>query len=269
MLTKKGPFFNVFLVSFFIMAVLLTARVQATEENHFYFVQITDTHLGDGDHFKRTEKVVRAINRLPMEIGFIVHTGDITMRGIEDEKTMKRGLSIFKKLKWPVYYVSGNHDIIPHKLQSTVPIYKKEFGDLNTAVEYNGVVLLFVYTEPLRESFSIEGQDTVEWLEEQLKGSNDKPVLIFHHAPSVEDFYRNKFHEGWPEKVRRKWKTLINSYNVRAVIAGHFHRDEHHWIGDIPLYVSSPVAGYWGRQATFRIYEYKNGKIGYRTQYIK
>jgi UDP-2,3-diacylglucosamine pyrophosphatase LpxH len=62
---------------------------------------------------------------------------------------------------------------------------------------------------------------------------------------------------------------LINSYNVKAVIAGHFHRDELHWLENVPLYVSSPVAGYWGRQATFRIYEYSNGKIGYRTQYIE
>jgi predicted Fe-Mo cluster-binding NifX family protein len=33
--------------------------------------------------------------------------------------------------------------------------------------------------------------------------------------------------------------------------------------------VCPPVANYFGRQSTFRIYEYKNGKVGYRTQYLE
>ena len=35
------------------------------------------------------------------------------------------------------------------------------------------------------------------------------------------------------------------------------------------LYVSAPISAYWGRQLTYCIYEYKNGKIGYRTQYLQ
>ena len=36
---------------------------------------------------------------------------------------------------------------------------------------------------------------------------------------------------------------MVNGHNVKAVIAGHFHRDEHHWIGDVPLYVSDKFKG--------------------------
>jgi hypothetical protein len=53
------------------------------------------------------------------------------------------------------------------------------------------------------------------------------------------------------------------------VIAGHFHRDELHWVGDVPLFVCAPLAGYWGRQGSYRIYEYKDGRLGYRTQYLE
>ena len=106
-------------------------------------------------------------------------------------------------------------------------------------------------------------------LESRLKKAAGKPVLLFHHAPSVDDFYSNKMHDGWKKEVRDKWIGLINEYNVKAVITGHFHRDEHHWLGDVPLYVSAPISGYWDRQLTFRIYEYKDGKIGYRTQYLR
>jgi UDP-2,3-diacylglucosamine pyrophosphatase LpxH len=76
-------------------------------------------------------------------------------------------------------------------------------------------------------------------------------------------------HRGWRKEVREKWERLLNSANVKAVIAGHFHRDEFHWLGEVPLYVAEPVAGYWGRQCTFRIYEYRGGKVGYRTVYVE
>jgi len=76
-------------------------------------------------------------------------------------------------------------------------------------------------------------------------------------------------HDGWPDDVQGKWIELINSFNVIAVIAGHFHRDEHHWLGNVPLYVAAPIAEFFGRQVSYRIYEYKNGRVGYRTVYVE
>lgn len=249
--------------------VSVNGHAEKRQENHFYFVQITDTHLGDENHLDRTKKVVDRINNLPMEIKCVVHTGDITMDKLEDKKVVDAGLSVLQRLKAPIHYVPGNHDILPQKLQSTHKAYMEKFGGLITQAEYEGIVFIFVYTEPLRKDFTIKGYHPLKQLEEYLKQSKGKPVIVFHHAPSVDDFYNNKFHKGWKTEIRGKWIKLINTYNVKAVIAGHFHRDEHHWLEDVPLYVSSPIAGYWGRQATYRIYEYHNGKIGYRTQYIK
>jgi 3',5'-cyclic-AMP phosphodiesterase len=239
------------------------------QETHFYFVQITDTHLGDSDHLERTKKVVDRINKLPLKIECVVHTGDITMDKIEDREIVETGLWIMKTLSVPIHYVPGNHDILLKKQDSTRNAYMENFGGMISQAEYNGVLFIFVYTEPLRKSFTIESYRPLKILGEYLKKSKGRPVIVFHHAPSVDDFYNNKHHKGWKAKIRKKWVTLINSYNVKAVIAGHFHRDEFHWLGNVPLYVSSPIAGYWGRQATFRIYEYTNGKIGYRAQYIE
>lgn len=238
-------------------------------EKHFYFVQITDTHFGDDDHLDRTQKVVERINDLPMKIKCVVHTGDIAMDNLEDKNVMDSGLSIMEKLSVPIHYISGNHDILPQKLESTCKAYLERFGGMISQAEYDNVLFMFVYTEPLRLSFTIEGYQPLKQLEEYLKNSKGKPVIIFHHAPSVDDFYENKFHTSWEMEMRKKWVRVINAYNVKAVIAGHFHRDEHHWLGNVPLYVSPPIAGYWGRQASFRIFEYHDGKLGYRTQYIQ
>jgi UDP-2,3-diacylglucosamine pyrophosphatase LpxH len=76
-------------------------------------------------------------------------------------------------------------------------------------------------------------------------------------------------HEGWKLQMRRQWERLVNSANVKGVIAGHFHRAEQHWVGDVPLYVAPSVAGFWGRQGSYRIYEYRNGRLAYRTQYLE
>lgn len=239
------------------------------QDDHFYFVQMTDTHLGSDDHQKRTKKVVNAINHLPLPIQCVVHTGDITNDKIDDDTIVDAGLSVFKNLKVPIHFVAGNHDILPGKLKETLKIFDDKFGGMISQAEYHHVLFLFIYTEPLRKSFTIENYQPLNQLQAILDKSKGKPVIIFHHAPSVDDFYNNTMHKGWETGVRNEWIKLINAYNVKAVIAGHFHRDEHHWLGDVPLYVSSSVAGYWGRQTTFRIYEYQNGKIGYRTQYIE
>jgi UDP-2,3-diacylglucosamine pyrophosphatase LpxH len=246
-----------------------SSLVNEQEKNHFYFVQITDTHFGSKDHLERAQKAVGHINALPFEIKCVVHTGDITNNKIEDKTVVDASLSIMEKLSVPIHYVPGNHDILRKKLESTRKAYIKKFGGIISQAEYDGVLFIFVYTEPLRKSFTIEGYQPIKQLEGYLKESKGKPVIIFHHVPSADDFYKNKLHKGWKKEIREEWVKLINSYNVKAVIAGHFHRDELHWLGNVPLYVSSSIAGSWGRQATFRIYEYRNGKIGYRTQYIK
>jgi len=236
---------------------------------HFYFVQITDTHIGDDDHLNQVKKAVKMINALPMKIECVVHTGDITMQDMEEDDVVQDTLDAFQKLKVPVHYVPGNNDILPHRLRPSTDAYTRHFGKLITMKEYHQVVFLFVYTEPLRNSFSVDGYDPLKEVEDCLKKSKGKPVILFHHAPCVTDFYNNAFHEKWNAQNKKKWIALVNQYNVKAVIAGHFHRAELHWLGSVPLYVAPPVAGYWGRQASFRIYEYTDGKIGYRTQYFE
>ena len=240
-----------------------------TENTHFYFVQITDTHFGRPEHTERTEKCVKSINKLPMPIECVVHTGDITADRLLNEKIVSEGKSILEKIEVPMHLLPGNHDILTKKLLPTVDAYKKHFGDLYSKAEYNGVVFLFVYSEGFYEKIKIDNVDALKWIEESLKVADTKPVIIFHHTPSAKDFYGNRLHDSWPKDMQAKWRKLINSYNVKAVITGHFHRDELHWLGNIPLYVSPPVAAFWGRQATYRIYEYNNGKIGYRTRYVE
>lgn len=234
--------------------------------SHFYFVQMTDTHFGDANHYDRTKKIVSAINDLPMKLKCVVHTGDVTSDNILQDSIAIKGTEILGGLQVPIHFVPGNHDIDEKNLELTRRKFEQYFGPLLTVQEYEGVQFVTVFTEPIAQGYQLEGYNPLEELEAVL--SNGKPTLVFHHSPSPDDFYRNKMHDSWEESGRLKWEALLNKYNVKAVMAGHYHRDEHHWLGEVPLYVSGPVGSWYGRQPTYRIYEYKDGKLGYRTQYI-
>lgn len=236
---------------------------------HFYFIQITDTHFGQGNQLKWAKKVVKAINELPIEIEFVVHTGDITYDKIHDKKLWRKAESILKNIKAPLHYIPGNHDILESKLQNTISHYKKHVGDFRKNVVYEGIFFIFFYDDPLVNSFIVKGYDPLGWIKAKLKQANKKPIIIFHHLPPFPMLSMKGFQGGWPEDVLSEWEEILNSYNVKAIITGHYHRDCHYWIGDIPVYVSTSVAVFPGRPSTFRIYEYKNSKVRYWTQYIE
>ncbi len=254
-----------------IIFILVFPALCIASENHFYFVQITDTHLGIRENDERTGKIVKAVNRLPMDIQCVVHTGDVYDKRIRrNEKAVAEAAKVFDVLKPPIYFLPGNNDINAGKYDKVQAreLWNRHFGPLVSSRDIHGVRFVFAYTDPLGKGVSMEGFRPFDAILEEIQLADGAPVLLFHHGASVRDFYANKFHDGWESSIQARWLDLVNGNNVAAVIAGHFHRDELHWLGRVPLYVSGPVAAKFGRQAGFRIYEYTNGRIGYTAQYL-
>ncbi|QHI68116.1 metallophosphoesterase family protein [Tichowtungia aerotolerans] len=233
----------------------------------FFFVQLTDTHFGQDDHFERGRAAVEQITALPMDIAFVVLTGDIVNDCITDSKTVERVFQTLEPLKVPVHFLPGNHDILEENIAETTAAYTNAFGPLITSAEYNGIRCIFVYTEPLTGEVVIPEYDPLVELELLLE---EQETLVFHHTPSVDSFYNGKAHAGWGRRdVGPQWVDLLNRYDVKAVLAGHFHRDEFHRLGEVPLFVAPPLSGRFGRQGSFRIYEYRDGHLSFRTVYLK
>jgi Icc-related predicted phosphoesterase len=246
-------------------------QTTAPAEAHFFFVQITDTHLGQGNNFERTAAAVDRINALPMPIEFVAHTGDIFYECLGNAEIAQRGMAVFRGLNRPIHFLPGNHDI-PHtgpRQAAEVDCYLKTVGPLSHTLETHGVVMIFFFAEPLTGKFPVPGYDAWEWLENALNEAQEKPVIIFLHTPPVKDFYANRAHPGWPSEIVSRWNELLKRHNVKAVIAGHFHRDEMHRLNGVPLFISAPIADLFGRQGSYRIYEYDNGHLTYTTQYIE
>jgi len=255
-------------VFIFLLLITLTLSAQDTNDS-FYFVQITDTHLGTGNNSEFTQKLIDMINDLPMKIEIVLHTGDIVQYPLQQDSVLTNAIELFTQLEMPVLYVAGNHDIRKKSMQTSTSIFEENFGPLMVDEEVMGVKFIGIFSNPLAWDFPMQDYDPLPELETELIEAGDMPVILFHHIPSVEDFYLNQMHDGWKEPDRSEWISLLNKYNVKAVLAGHFHRDEHHWLGDVPLYVCASVTTKWGRQPTFRIYEFKDGKLSYRTVYLE
>jgi 3',5'-cyclic AMP phosphodiesterase CpdA len=260
---------------FFLLGIMLVYCLQlspaAAERNEFYFVQITDTHWGDGDNIGRTKRVVEAINGLPMPVEFVAHTGDLAQGAMENGPFADSVCAMMRTCKYPVFYCAGNHDILGGRFSETSAAFVRRFGSLSRRVEAHGVSLVTLF------NFLVPGDtgpkllnDPIRQLDSLLQGKPaGMPAIVFQHDPTVEDFYNNAIHDGWPAERLAKFQKLCEAGGVVAVISGHFHRDELHWIGRIPLFVSGPVAGKKGRQATFRVYHYESGTLSYFTQYVK
>jgi len=258
---------SVLLALILIGGACLPTRSETT--SHFFFVQITDTHWGTRNGLASTRKAVEAINELPIKLAFVAHTGDITADTIGDSNVVNEGLAVMKKLSAPVYYVPGNHDILKSDARRTAKLYRQSFGALSTRVEVEGVVCLFFYSEPMSSDLRIGGYDARSWLNENLEAAGRKPVLLFQHIPAVHDVHGPGGETAWTDSYSPAWLRLFEKNpQIKAVVAGHFHRDELHWVGGTPVYVSSSVADFWGRQPSFRVYEYNDGRLGYWTVYL-
>lgn len=255
---------------------LLAASPKGRANASFSFVHVTDTHFGcEGKYhpLDRNRKIVEAINKLPMDIACVVHGGDVFSDCIEKPDDRNRALDVLGELDPPVYYLPGNHDILniggQTRRERTAGLFAEYFGPLASRHEHHGVVFLTLYTDGYVKGYDLPDYDPMDWLKTELKRAGDKPVLVFHHRPCVLDFYHNRMHDPWTKKKRSAWVKRLNSANVHGVVAGHFHRAEQHWLGDVPLFVTPSVAGFWGRQACFRIYTYDRGQLSQRSVYIE
>ena len=137
---------------------------------------------------------------------------------------------IINKLKVPYYLVIGNHDVFKNNGLSKSAYLEivRENNCLylhknpNYVFRKNGFV--FIVADGAKEiipgSIGYYKQDTLDWLDKQLKRYKSKPVVILQHFPLV------ALKEVSSHSVYQKdaYLELLDRHeNVIAVIAGHLH----------------------------------------------
>lgn len=204
--------------------------MKGIRETTVHFVHISDTHIGtsrdyrsrDINTFNAATKLVKAINSIPAQPDFIIHTGDVAAIDGEVE-AYKIAHEVFQHLKAPIYYVSGNHDISAN-LISILP--NKTNKTNSYTFEVNDICFITLDGRGPREidPHGIISQDQLSFLEEEIK-SSQKPIVLFVHFPPL------PLESPWIDRDmlltngEELHQILLKGKDkIRGVFSGHVHR---------------------------------------------
>lgn len=215
------------------------------------FIQVTDSHIShdpryNGDGLSHTplfgaKALVKRLNDLPFAPDFVLHTGDVCYD--PDPNAYAAAREIFSELKYPIYYLNGNHDdkaALQRELlgREPLPRFDQEF-------DVNGVQFVCLDsqhpTEPTRGRISAE---QLARLEAIARADDSRPLVVATHHNALptgipwwdeymimengEDFHR---------------ALLPARHRLRGVFFGHVHQATQTYRDGI-LYVSSLSSWY-------------------------
>lgn len=230
----------------FIITLLAGLLIQLnTAANELKFVQVTDSHFTQTNPY--SEEVLKAtindINSLS-GVQFVVFTGDNIDKPNQEE--LVKFVNIANKLKMPYYMIIGNHDVFKSNGMSKQE-YIQTIRDNNFLYRiktpnytFKKGDLVFIVVDGAKEvipgTVGYYKDDTLKWLEKNLKKHSKKQVIILQHFPLIEP-RASKSHRTYEGE---KYLEMLKKYsNVKAVISGHYHVN-HEKMQDGIYHISSP-----------------------------
>src|SRR3954470_19816851 len=182
--------------------------------NSLHFAVLGDNGTGDKRQYDVGDQMMKWYGRF--EFPFVVMMGDNIYGSDRPQDFVKKFESPYKALldKGVKFYASlGNHD---SREQRYYKLYNMEGK------------LYYSFKAPKQDVkfFALEStymdQDELKWIEDELKGSNEKWKIVFFHHP----LYSSAGTHGSQLKLRAVLEPLFIKYNVSLVINGHDHNYE-------------------------------------------
>lgn len=257
-----------------ILAGLMVWGYECCNASDLKFAQVSDVHFSTRNvntTFKLTaespkllDDAISQINEIP-DISFVMFTGDLIDKSFEKELTAV--LPHVKELKYPWYFVFGNHDpcvggylskkvyleILNNNGVNENFIYKKPYYSFVPQKGFKVIVLDTIIDSRITSNGEIYPEQ-VKWLQEELENSKKDVVLIFMHVPVLEPFPsegHRLLNGGEIQALLEKQKNPI------AVFQGHYHASKITQHNNV-LYVSSPALVSYPN--AFRVINIKNEK---------
>lgn len=152
------------------------------------FIQVTDIHLISGGRRlygvspeRRLHAAIDSINQEHGDADFVVFTGDLAHW--RDAETYAIFAEAIKRLTMPVKLMVGNHDD-PQALAKSVPgVHVDEQGFVQCADDTPVGRCLFLDTRKAGSDVGEYCSKRLDWLNDQLNGSDDPLILFMHHPP--------------------------------------------------------------------------------------
>jgi len=225
------------------------------DNNDFYFVQITDTHIKhkifdlSESTTKKLNTVLNKINSFKKKPAFIVVTGDLCEWAGSDPTgalNCQAFISCFyennghfyadENFSIPVYTIPGNHEYTFDRSLGNYHNYI-DSNHLETEDKYiinHGDLTLFFmnsgpnyYANPF-DWFDIKGDGLydkdISWLENSLNNCNSQHKIVLMHHPAINDRNENGEMHNVIARNRLEFIDLCENHNVDVVLTGHTHR---------------------------------------------
>lgn len=198
-------------------------------------VQVSDTHLSRRQAFfvGNFLKVVDAVNRLRPDL--IVHTGDLSINGVEVEDDLVFAAAAHRLFDAPVLFVPGNHDVGEEPgfamldqpaTAARIARFRRLVGP-DRWVERLGEWRLFGLNSQLVGT-GLQGEaEQLDWFATELGREPWRPTAVFLHKPL---FFPRRIAGGRPEALwipaalRGRLLSLMLRHRVAVIGSGHLHK---------------------------------------------
>jgi 3',5'-cyclic AMP phosphodiesterase CpdA len=268
-----------FVVFLFVLWTFPAATAQRDDET--IVVQISDTHLGDkhAPHAaKNLKQAVEMINdRRP---DAVILSGDIG----ENPQAWDEAKSILKKLKPPLYYVPGNHDVHSRDVDR----YRNVFGKDYYTFDINRITFVVIDSQllgnydvyearqpmPLPPETEDESERMFSWLE-SLRDRDDRDrkrtIIGVQHIPMFRDgnFPDSKPYWVISDPYRSKELKVLHELGIKDMLVGHWHNGRVFKKEGITWHVAPSTAWLpWGGELGFAVHTISaNGDV--KTEFVE
>jgi 3',5'-cyclic-AMP phosphodiesterase len=207
------------------------------------FVQISDSHIGfhqaaNQDVAATLQTSVSAINALPNQPAFVVHTGDVTH--LSKPEQFAAAKDILSQLRAPLIVLPGEHDFIGKDYDAFFSAFpppgggRKWFSWDRNGTHFIALINVFDF-----ENMGLLGSDQLDWLRRDLAAhDNATPVVVFTHAPLYALFPS----WGWTTQDGAQALTLLQRFDNVTVLSGHIHQVVTHQDGNIRFATADSTA---------------------------
>ncbi len=198
----------------------------AAPGNDFTFVQISDSHIGfslpaNPDVLGTLNQTVDAINALPQQPAFVMHTGDVTHLAKAEQFDLAK--SELGRLKAPLFVIPGEHDAIgaegAKRFAAAFP--NADAPDGWWSFDRNGVHFIALVNVFNYETMGVLGAKQLAWLANDLAAKKpDTPIVVFGHVP----LYALYPQWGWTTEDGAKAIAMLKRFSAVTVLNGHIHQ---------------------------------------------
>jgi 3',5'-cyclic AMP phosphodiesterase CpdA len=179
---------------------------------------------------------------------FVVNLGD-TIEDVGskegDIKYFKKAVALLSKLKVPVYYLIGNHDVKTSSAEDIARLlgYEKMYYSFDEG-DFHFAALSFwrdMDENSPTNKITFVLKEELDWLKADL-AKTQKPTVIFsHYGLADDDMAGNFWFEEIPDKAvignrAKVRKILEDSGKVKAVFTAHQHWNRMHVHNGIPYF---------------------------------